>query len=139
MMVLGLATLLLFGWGCARRAAKTPESSVPFDGKQDVVLDGDCSQAKYQYACFLDNAVAKSNPDLCALAGAEKRLACVEAYEEITGVPVECNVLADPGFRNECMMVLGSVTSRKGNLKPANASGTGGLLDTQGLKVEQRQ
>lgn len=139
LLIVGLAVMATFGWGCSRQTQRSqPSAATGTDAMRDVVLDGDCSKAKYQFACYLDNAMAKGDPESCALAGLDKRLDCLEAYQEIKGVPVECNVLTDATFRVQCLKSMGSVTAKnKGT--PTVASGTSDILNDSGLKVEQRQ
>lgn len=81
-----LVSSIFFGFGCKQ----TQEIS-----------NQDCAQAEYPFACYLDNATAASDVNLCKEAGT-KRINCLNAYQEILGTEVSCDELEDPGFAMEC-------------------------------------
>ncbi len=128
-----LACLMTVGVGCKGKN-KEPQAWAP---NSDVVTDGDCSKAKYAFACYLDMAMAKNDPNTCAET-TEKRMDCLLAYEEIKGMPVDCGSLQDQGFKSECVKIRDNSVTRSLKSQDA-ATGVQDMVQAPGLKVDSRK
>jgi hypothetical protein len=90
-LVLLLFVGLFVGAGCSKTDSNT--------AVQESATN--CKDANSPYACFLDKATSSKDPNLCNNVGA-KRMICYSAYAEILTKQVDCNLLDNPTFKNEC-------------------------------------
>ncbi len=85
--------LVFFGAGCWTSS----EDAAP------AVADSvSCTDAEFQFACYLDRAMIAEDPALCEDVGEQKRIACLHAYQEIMETDIDCGILRDLMFQSEC-------------------------------------
>jgi len=133
-IITSVLTLVLFGWGC-KQAANTPQQEAA-KGLPGVEK---CQNAAQPFACIVDAAMAANDPTLCIGAGEDKRINCLEAYQEITGVPVLCDVIQDLKFKSECTKALGSVTDTMSAAVATTTTSAANTLEAaDGLKIDRK-
>ena len=91
-----LAFGIFVGLGCNNESSNTSSATPSTD---------DCYRAEIPFACFLDKATAAQDPNLCNDVG-EKRVICYSAYAELTETEIDCSIIKDPIFQEECQDYL---------------------------------
>ncbi|MDD2785305.1 MAG: hypothetical protein PHS79_00255 [Patescibacteria group bacterium] len=102
---LGLIIILIIGGVVLWQIEKNRDIVGSLTDKQHPSLN-DCAQAEYPFACFLDRTMNANDPNLCADAGAEKRVDCLKAYAEIKVTEIDCSRILSPDFQLECQMEI---------------------------------
>lgn len=92
-VVIGVLAVLVY-WNNGRK--------VGFGLKASKASSASCETAQYPFACYLDKAMAAKDPNLCNTAGPAKRIDCLNAYAEILGVALDCNLIKDIDFKTSC-------------------------------------
>jgi len=88
-LVILLSFLAMMGFGCAKKAAI-------------IASPANCQKAEYPFACVLDKAMAAKDPSLCVEAGDEKIANCINGYQEVTGLKINCAELKNPATAAAC-------------------------------------
>ncbi|MFA6504439.1 MAG: hypothetical protein WCT54_05990 [Patescibacteria group bacterium] len=102
---LGLIIILIIG-GVIFWRIETYKNGVGFLAKDQNQSQDDCAQVEYPFACFLDRAMNANDPNLCADAGAEKRVDCLKACAEIKVTEIDCPRISSPDFQLECQTAI---------------------------------
>ncbi|MDF1497042.1 MAG: hypothetical protein P1P90_03195 [Patescibacteria group bacterium] len=113
-----LFCVLFVGAGCGKSANK--------DFVPDI--NADCETAEYPFACYLDKATGKKDPNLCNNAGS-KRITCISAYEELLETEVSCDTIQDQSFQTECQQYKQNQLRQNSVFDTNNATDTGLYVD----------